>query len=327
MSRMHPSPTTQLPPPPYECKNDHDQPCIPPVEGGEDAQEVLESLQWIPSTPYQPFRSPLPRLVAVPQIQPNSLISGPMPFLRAYAPALAPYDITPETFTAFIDGLAVAQAPAPPMQAVQLVGIGLGFVPYHWAQLASAGVGLAADAGTAAVSATRTKLYLEETNARLFQPRGLKVRIVGEEELQQLLHLPTRAPLLAPIDTDTDCLTLADRRLAALRQYLSPLTLDVPPPVASKNVIDRLSGKQVQMRLRKNRKRAEEASVKAQAKEEKRDKGAKKDEEDEECERKRAKRERKGAKRERKEEKHERKEAEKELKGVGKLKWIVVESL
>lgn len=63
----------------------------------------------------------------------------------------------------------------------------MGMVPHHWAQAASLGIGVAAGVGTAAVSYARTKMYLEGVNREFFAPRGLKVRLVKDKEMAEVL--------------------------------------------------------------------------------------------------------------------------------------------
>ena len=130
----------------------------------------------------------LDRPVAIPQVQADSFRSGPMPYCRAYAPSLAQHNVSCADFVAFIDNLTIAQAPAAPFKVLQIASTGVGFVPHHWAQAASAGMGMAAGLGSAAVSITRRKLYLKEVNERYFTPRGLHARIVDDAELRALVH-------------------------------------------------------------------------------------------------------------------------------------------
>ena len=285
---------------------------LPPREGispsqlpQRDAEDLSALLRWMPSPPTQ--ASPclrLPQPVAIPQIEPPTLISGPMPFMRAYAPILHHFNIDPIHFLAFLDNLTIAMAPSPPVQAIQLVGTGIGFVPHHWAQLASGGIGLAASAGGAASSMARTKKFLQQTNETFFEPRGLRVKISSDEELRHLLAQQPQSdlnnsdiPLLAPVNVSSGCTSLAERRLATLGNSVAQLRFDgLPlPSTEGKNMIDKLSGKQVDMKIRKNK---EKAIKKA----EKRDKPGKKD-------------------------KKSRKSDEDDLKRVKKLKWIVIESL
>jgi hypothetical protein len=48
--------------------------------------------------------------------------------MRAYSPDLRRHDINEVEFVAFIDNLAVAQAPPAPLQALNVAGQAVGFV-------------------------------------------------------------------------------------------------------------------------------------------------------------------------------------------------------
>lgn len=55
-------------------------------------------------------------------------MSSPLPFLRAYSPVLAHFNVDIEEFMAFIDHLTIVQTEPVPLQALNLVGMGIGFV-------------------------------------------------------------------------------------------------------------------------------------------------------------------------------------------------------
>lgn len=78
-------------------------------------------------------------------------------------------------------------APSPPLQVLNIAGMGVGIVPYHWAQAASFGIRVAAGAGTAAVAYARMKRYLQGVNRDFFALQGLKARLVKDKELMELL--------------------------------------------------------------------------------------------------------------------------------------------
>lgn len=221
-----------------------------------DSAVISEALAWIPSRPSSQQFPALERPVAVPQIQPNSFRSGPMPFCRAYAPALAGNSVSCEDFVAFIDNLTIAQAPAAPFKALQLAGTGVGFVPHHWAQAASAGMGMAAGIGSTATSIARTKLYLKKVNEQYFAPRGLKVTIASDEQLRSVLHADPNGDVLAPPDESANILTIPERRIKALQHYISPLDFNVPAPEEQTNVLNRLAAKQIQVSIKKTREKA-----------------------------------------------------------------------
>ncbi|KAF2482786.1 hypothetical protein BDY17DRAFT_233681, partial [Neohortaea acidophila] len=240
----------------------------------QDSEILSLSLRWLPSSPppaYSPSPPRLPRIVAIPQVAPNTYRSGPMPYLRAYAPELAHHQVDVHAFVGFIDGLAIAQSPNPPIKAVQAAGQVMGMVPHHWAQLASAAVGLASGAGSAAVSVLRTKKYLQEANARFFAPRQLRADVISDEQLAELLRLPHGRGALAPLDREAGCVTVSDRRIAALAAYTAELTTDVPHPAVPDNVLDKISARSVQATLRKSR---SDADKKAEKKAEKAEKEA-----------------------------------------------------
>ncbi|KIV95365.1 hypothetical protein PV10_03030 [Exophiala mesophila] len=220
-----------------------------------DAQVLPRALGWIPSKPSQRSFPRLGRLVAIPQIQPDTLRSGPMPFYRAYAPDLSYHAITLEEFVGFLDNLTVARAPAAPFQILQLASMGIGFVPHHWTQAASAGIGVVAGAGTASVSAARSKLYLKQANEQYFGPRGLKVTLVKDEKFRLLTCEDPRSYPLAPVSVSSH-ITVAERRMKALENHIAPLTFDVPSPEPQTNVLDKLSARQVQNTIRKSQEKA-----------------------------------------------------------------------
>lgn len=157
----------------------------------QDAAILDRTLNWIPAPPSTPPLSHrLERPVAIPRMDITSILSTPFPFLRAYAPVLGSHQIDQTAFMSFIDNLCVAQAPNPSLQVLNIVGNGVGQVPHHWAQAASAGMQLVANVGTAAVSAVRTKAFLENVNKQFFNPRGLKVRLCKDEEVAKVVEFP-----------------------------------------------------------------------------------------------------------------------------------------
>jgi hypothetical protein len=56
------------------------------------------------------------------------MMSSPLPFLRAYAPVLQHVNVSAEDFVAFIDNLAVVQTQPALLQALNIVGTGIGFM-------------------------------------------------------------------------------------------------------------------------------------------------------------------------------------------------------
>ncbi|KAK5199384.1 hypothetical protein LTR72_001164 [Exophiala xenobiotica] len=235
----------------------------------EESEVISRSLAWIPAPP-SPSQSrqypPLPVPVAIPQIQPATIMSGPMPFYRAYSNLLLQHSVSIEDFVHFIDSIDIALAPAPPFQVAQLASTGLGFVPHHWAQVASGAVGMAAGAGNAAFTAGRSRMFMNKVNQEFFAPRGLKASIKKDKDLNIMLgENPDQyhPPRIAPPGHSPAAVTVAERRLFALQGLVAPLTFEVPPPDAQRrNMMDRLTAKGVNRKIQKGRKDAVKAAQK-----------------------------------------------------------------
>ena len=248
------SPLTETPflatshPPAYEVEQSAN------VERGAIPPKILS---WIPSPPTGESFPSLSRPVCIPQIEAPTLRSGPMPFLRCYAPDLSSYDITPTNFVNFIDNLNIVQAANPAIQAVQLVGTGIGFVPHHWAQLASGGIGLAASLGSKAVTVTRMSAFLNKVNKEFFKPRGLEAKVVGIEDLRTAAGLCDEDWL--PYDFDERYergASVVEKILQTLSSQgrIATLSLEVLGPEKQGNWLDRASASQVEQRIKKSRK-------------------------------------------------------------------------
>ena len=158
----------------------------------------------------------------------------------------------------FMDNLAVAQAGSAVFQAISVAGTGVGFVPWHWAQLAGLGIQVVAGIGSTAVSVIRTKKFLAISNERFFGPRGRKASIKKDEEVAWSLGFnpstkegSNESRSLAPINVQASCLTLRERRMAALVPYISPLTTEVPPPTQQRNVLDKIAAMQLRRAAKK----------------------------------------------------------------------------
>lgn len=64
--------------------------------------------------------------MVIPRIGVAGSRETPMPFMRAYSPALRSFGIAEEDFLTFIDHLAVAEAAPAPLQALGVVGQAFG---------------------------------------------------------------------------------------------------------------------------------------------------------------------------------------------------------
>ena len=137
------------------------------------------------------------RPVAIPRVAINGLLSAPLPFLRAYSPVLQLHEVDELEFVAFIDNLTVVQQAPAPLQALNLAGTAISFVPWHWTLAAGLAMNGAAIAGSVAITKARTKRYLEKVNREYFAPRGLKVSLCKDEALATLIGYPQTQPDLA----------------------------------------------------------------------------------------------------------------------------------
>ncbi|KAJ7667997.1 hypothetical protein B0H17DRAFT_1018608 [Mycena rosella] len=243
-----------------------------------DADYLIES--FLPATKsVPPFEAPqLPLPYCVPQ-----LTTGfDAPFARGYNPLLESVDISQEQLLAFIDGLNLAMTASPPLRCVNIVGMAIGFVPYHWAMIAGAAIQTAAKTGMRILSKTLTDRYLRAANLRLFKPRGLSVRICTTAAMQHLvLHTPIAAgpsklkrfgrgvgsvlmriplplssilvhavadappkvPAMEPGAYPRSTKLLAtQRRVGALAGHALPLDFDMPKPAKAQGVMDTMGG-------------------------------------------------------------------------------------
>ncbi|KAF7360182.1 hypothetical protein MVEN_00746800 [Mycena venus] len=224
-----------------------------------------------------PFETPkLPLPYCAPQLTPTF----DAPFCRAYNPTLESVDISQEQLLAFIDGLNLAMTASPPLRVVNLIGVAIGFVPYHWAMIAGAAIQTGAQTGMRVLSKSLTDRYLRTANVRLFKPRGLSVRICTTAAMQHLvmetpitaapskltrfgrgvgsvlMKIPTpltsvivhavadkppKVPAMDPTQVRSKKLLAAQRRVAALEGYALPLDFDMPKPAKAEGVMDTMA--------------------------------------------------------------------------------------
>ncbi|KAJ7778079.1 hypothetical protein B0H16DRAFT_1878817 [Mycena metata] len=155
-----------------------------------DADFLIQS--FLPATELTPaFEIPkLPLPYCAPQLTP----AFDAPFSRGYNSTLESVGLTREQLIAFVDGLNLAMTASPPLRVVNIAGMVIGFVPYHWAMLAGAAIQVGAQASMRVLSKTLTDRYLRAANLRLFKPRGLSVRICTAAAMQHLvMHTPISA--------------------------------------------------------------------------------------------------------------------------------------
>ncbi|KAJ7665979.1 hypothetical protein DFH06DRAFT_1385855, partial [Mycena polygramma] len=270
-----PSGSSQMESHPPPQMTSPDKPSGPPsgVHLTRDAEYLIESFLPAPDVPRR-FETPkLPLPFCAPQLMP----AFDAPFCRAYNSTLESVDIPQEQLLAFIDGLNLAMTASPPLRVVNLVGMAIGFVPYHWAMIAGAAIQTGAKVGMRVLSKTLTDRYLRAANLRLFKPRGLSVRICTTAAVQHLIMGTPIAPppskitrvgrgvgtvlmkvpiplasvlvhavadkpptvgAMDPASRQSKKLLAAQRRAAMLQGYALPLDFDMPKPVKPEGMLD-----------------------------------------------------------------------------------------
>ncbi|KAH8113832.1 hypothetical protein DFH11DRAFT_1704716 [Phellopilus nigrolimitatus] len=206
--------------------------------------------------------------------------SGTATFVRAYSRELHASGVEMDDWLRFIDGLNIAITASPPLRVVNAAGLIIGFVPYHWAVLAGAGMQVGAQVGIKVLSKTLTDRYMRRANVEYFAPRGLRARICKTAAVRQLvgldappsatastsskfmqhaktaggvaetvaLHLPVirkvynrLAPPVPAVDPNAPG-DMTSRRLSVLQGYVLPLSFDVPPPAPLEGFMEKASG-------------------------------------------------------------------------------------
>ncbi|THU98669.1 hypothetical protein K435DRAFT_837982 [Dendrothele bispora CBS 962.96] len=128
----------------------------------------------------------LPLPLCIPQISVSA--EWDSAFARGYNDQLQSLGISQQMLLNFIDGLNLAISASPPLRVVSLVGRAIGFVPYHWAMIASVIIVTTAEIGIKVLSKTISDRYLRTANLNLFHPRGLSVRLCTTPAMLMLIQ-------------------------------------------------------------------------------------------------------------------------------------------
>ncbi|THU83209.1 hypothetical protein K435DRAFT_971656 [Dendrothele bispora CBS 962.96] len=194
----------------------------------------------------------LPLPLCIPQISVSA--EWDSAFARGYNDQLRSLGISQQMLLNLIDGLNLAISASPPL-VVSLVGRAIGFVPYHWAMIASVIIITTAEVGIKVLSKTISDRYLRTANFNLFHPRGLSVRLCTTPAMLMLIQ-SSNSNSAGPIVR-----AIADKPVpippgeipegAVLRRQLTvvqdpglalPLQFEgMPPPLEPKGVMDRMS--------------------------------------------------------------------------------------
>ncbi|KAI5121177.1 hypothetical protein M0805_005978, partial [Coniferiporia weirii] len=260
----------------------------------QDAEALFSDFRSPPSGGIQPLAMPL----CLPQATsgPNSL------FVRAYSQELQASGIEIDDWMRFIDGLNLAMTASPPLRVVDVAGMAIGFVPYHWAMIASIAIQTAAQTGIRVIAKTLSDRLLRRANADYFAPRGLRVRLCKTAAMRQIvgldttstteptfsgklakfgkgagrtaetvaLHLPIIrtvynrvAPSVPAVDPNAPG-EAAVRRMLVLQGYALPLSFDVPPVTPVEGIMDKASGLSARMQSWRLRKKEADTNRKRQ---------------------------------------------------------------
>lgn len=249
---------------------------IPPPYTDNDAKIVYAT----PPPPSQYHRQRLQLPVCLPQVTGGY----DSPFARGYNPQLAASGIDQDEFLKFLDALNIAMAASPPLRVIDTAGFVIGFVPYHWA--IAAGVVMQAGAQTAMryIQKTLTDRLLKRVNSTYFEPRGLKVRLMktramrrfvgieqggaepskamkfaknfghGLENVAYRLPIPIVGRIVSALNPQSNVdpnstSTVTERRMEALKGYIAPMSLDVPPVRMPDGLMDKASELAIKLRV------------------------------------------------------------------------------
>lgn len=218
-----------------------------PTDEQVETEILNDALSFAHRPPSQSDHTPLQRPVGIPRLQSRA----GAPFARLYAPELKQYDVPMDEFVEFIDNMNIICADFVPLQILDAVGALVGFVPYHWAQLAGAVTSLGSKATVYALSKIRGAMFLRRVNAEYFNPRGLSVQMCTTDALVRLGHIPPEAAKMPPLDHVTATMSIEERRLSHLMPWLSPVTDQVPAPSPQTNKLKELCNKQTAYTSRK----------------------------------------------------------------------------
>ncbi|KAL5487557.1 hypothetical protein ACEPAI_5665 [Sanghuangporus weigelae] len=154
----------------------------PPAYSDEDAVALFPEFHTVPERSHlEPLRLPL--------CLPQGTAGSNAAFIRGYSPELEASGVQMNDWMHFVDGLNIAMSASPPLRVVEFAGMVIGFVPHHWAIIASAGIQFAAGTGIYILAKTLTDRYLRRANTEYFAPRGLRVRICKTAAMRQLTGL------------------------------------------------------------------------------------------------------------------------------------------
>lgn len=201
-----------------------------------------------------PLPGTTPRLkhpVVIPQIT----RSMDMLFMRAHAPELEAKNISRDQFVNFLDGLNMAASPNVYLEALNIAGSIVSWIPTGTTVIAGTAVSLAATGSGLALSIVRVRRFLRKANECFFAPRDLHAQIVSAKQLADYLGVDSPLDIVPALKPHHIKLSVQERRLLGIQDVISALDYELPPVVAQEKFVNKLSSKRIQWAVHRREKR------------------------------------------------------------------------
>ncbi|KAA8915440.1 hypothetical protein TRICI_002430 [Trichomonascus ciferrii] len=245
-------------------KNRLDDPFETPSEGSnssieeewetvEDRNIVSQALVFCDGDS-PPLPGTTPRLkypVVIPQITRSM---DPL-FMRAHAPALEAKNISRDQFVNFLDGLNMAASPNVYLEALNIAGSIVSWIPTGTTVIAGTAVSLAATGSGLALSIVRVKRFLRKANECFFAPRDLHAQIVSAKQLADYLGIDSPLDIVPALKPDHIKLSVQERRLLGIQNHISALDFELPPTLPQEKLVNKFSSKRIQWAVHRREKR------------------------------------------------------------------------
>lgn len=210
-------------------------------QNAEDEEILSQAMLFAQTAASPPYAAgpPLSKPVAVPHLTQSNLMTYTQPpgssvnkYARMYSPVLAPHGVSEVDFMAFLDGLNLVSTTSQAIQAANITNVLLAFDPTGISQTVSLAATVGLQAGQQKVFNRRAAAFLRRANAEFFHPRGLHAAQRSLDELREIAHILSDAPLTTPINSGCILDGVAENRVRAMQPWLAPMKFDVPPEPA-----------------------------------------------------------------------------------------------
>lgn len=174
------------------------------------------------------------------------------PFLRAYPVELLDFGLSREAFLEFVDHLNRVIVLNPVVVGVGMVGDVVSFIPEPTAALTGTVVGAVSTGVALGSSYLQMELLLRNINREIFNPIGLKVKVIKTNQVAKLAGMPILniegkirkdVTILDPTEAcnELDSPTAQLRRVRALAPWTSPLEIDAQIRATKDPAMDRFA--------------------------------------------------------------------------------------